>query len=160
MIIEGEGDDDVERKDIIDSILRDVNSRECVQQMKQYIQHGNVSTFAHCKNVVRMSYAIDQKFRLKSNLDTLLKGAMLHDMFLYDWHADDDGEHKMHGFHHAEKACENAKEFLDTNDEINGVILCHMWPLNLTKVPRSREAWIVCIADKLVSLKETLFERG
>ena len=155
----GKEDDNVEQKDDIERVLSNVKSHACVQRMKHYSQHGNVSTFTHCESVAKMSYAINRTFRLNSNLDTLLKGAMLHDMFLYDWHAEDDGEHKMHGFHHAKTACENAKRFLDTNSAINHVILCHMWPLNLTRIPKSREAWIVCIADKVVSLKETLFER-
>ena len=39
------------------------------------------------------------------------------------------------------------------------MIRSHMWPLNPERVPRSKEAWIVCVADKLVSLHETLFRR-
>ena len=39
-------------------------------------------------------------------MPTLIKGAMLHDFYLYDWHAQDNGEHRWHGYHHAEKARE------------------------------------------------------
>jgi uncharacterized protein len=34
-----------------------------------------------------------------------------------------------------------------------------MWPLTITKVPTSREAVIVCIADKYVSSIETIGKR-
>lgn len=54
---------------------------------------------------------------------------------------------------------ENAKKFFNANDDVQHIIYSHMWPLNLTHVPKSREAWIVCLADKYVSLKETIMER-
>lgn len=97
---------------------------------------------------------------MEKDRDTLLKGAMLHDFYLYDWHEEDGGTHKLHGFRHAKAARENARQYLHTNEKINDVIDSHMWPLNLKKVPKSREAWVVCIADKLVSLHETIFRRG
>ena len=39
------------------------------------------------------------------------------------------------------------------------MILSHMWPLNITKVPKSKEALILCVADKCIALKETLARR-
>ena len=150
---------DQEKEKKMEEILSELRRDERVQSMKTFVQHGTVSTYEHCEHVMEMSYRIDRALHLHSDLDTLLKGAMLHDFFLYDWHRNDDGTHSLHGFTHAEKARENAEKYLKTNDRINHVIRSHMWPLNPERLPRSREAWIVCVADKLVSLHETLFRR-
>ena len=143
----------------IQAILSDIQSDKTVLEMKQYIQHGNVSTYEHCENVARLSYNINRVFSLHADLQVLLTGAMLHDFYLYDWHHEDNGEHRLHGFSHAEKARDNAKKYFQIDDETGHVIYCHMWPLNLGRVPRTREAWIVCVADKCSSLYETLFCR-
>ena len=36
------------------------------------------------------------------------------------------------------------------------IIETHMWPLTITKVPRSKEAFLVCFVDKIMALAETL----
>ena len=147
-----------EDKRIIRETLKDIKRSDRVQEMKKYIQHGKISTYQHCKSVAGLSYRIDKRLHLHSDKKTLLKGAMLHDFYLYDWHHFDD-QGKLHGYHHADKALENARKYFDLNKNEEHIIWCHMWPLNLTRVPRTREAWIVCLADKVVSCKETIFER-
>ena len=92
--------------------------------------------------------------------ETLLQGAMLHDYFLYDWHENHHDENGWHGFSHAETALRNAREDFDIDPQVAHIIHSHMWPLNITRIPRTREAWIVCIADKWVSGRETLFHRS
>ena len=129
-------------------ILSGFRSDETVLQMKQYVQHGNVSTYDHCENVARLSYRIDKRLHLHCDLNVLLTGAMLHDFYLYDWHRPDGGSHRLHGFRHARAAADKEE-----------VIASHMWPLNIGKIPGSREAWVVCIADKCASLYETVFRR-
>ena len=42
------------------------------------------------------------------------------------------------------------------NEKEEHIIRSHMWPLTVTKLPKSREAVIVCIADKLTSATETI----
>lgn len=143
----------------IEEILSEIQSDVNVQKMKQFIQHGIVSTYEHCENVARLSYAIDSRFLLHSDLKVLLTGAMLHDFYLYDWHEKGDGSHNLHGFTHAKRACDNAKKYFNIDDKTYHVIYCHMWPLNPERIPMSKEAWIVCIADKWVSLQESLFRR-
>ena len=143
----------------VQAILSELQSDKIVQEMKQYIQHGSVSTYEHCENVAKLSYQFNKRLGLHADLRVLLVGAMLHDFYLYDWHSDDGGNHRLHGFTHAEAACENAKKHFGIDDETSHVIYSHMWPLNLRRVPLSKEAWIVCIADKCVSLYETLHRR-
>ena len=143
----------------MDEILAAIQADENVQQMKQFIQHGKVSTYEHCQNVATLSYAIDKRLSLHSDLKVLLTGAMLHDFYLYDWHEEGDGSHHLHGFRHAKRACDNAKERFSIDKETAHVIYSHMWPLNPERIPKSREAWIVCLADKYVSLRESLFRR-
>ena len=140
-------------------ILSSLQANSLVQDMKGFIQHGRVTTFEHCAQVADLSYRIDRFFALNSDLRVLLTGAMLHDFYLYDWHAYDNGAHRLHGFTHAAAACENAKRYFAIADQTSHVIRCHMWPLNINRLPRSREAWIVCLADKIVALRETLFQR-
>ena len=144
----------------VEKLLQDLEQHERVQEMGNYVQHGRISTLEHCRSVTKLSLWLDQKLHLGSDRDTLALSAMLHDFYLYDWHRDDDGTHPWHGFHHADKARDNAVKFFDVDHRVQKAIESHMWPLNLTRVPKSREAWIVCLADKWVSLQETLFMRG
>lgn len=140
-------------------ILSDIMSEKHVLDMKNFIQHGSISTYSHCESVAKLSYDINRKLSLHSDLRTLLVGAMLHDFYLYDWHKGGGENTGLHGFRHAERACLNAEKYFFINDDIRHVIYCHMWPLNLKRLPLSREAWIVCIADKCVSIHETLLKR-
>ncbi len=127
--------------------------------MKDFIQHGRISTFKHCERVAFLSYLLNKRFNLHADLPVLLTGAMLHDFYLYDWHDSSDGTHRLHGYFHASKAMNNARKYMDIDKLVEQVIYSHMWPLNITRVPKTKEAWIVCMADKIVSLKETLTER-
>lgn len=140
--------------------LADIIEHDETHKMKHFIQHGNVSTYDHCKSVVKASDKLSRKLRLK-NIDrhAMLRAAMLHDFYLYDWHKDDDGEHKLHGYHHANIAADNASDIMKLDLKEQEIISTHMWPLNITKIPKSREAWVVCMADKYVSTVETLFKR-
>ena len=128
------------------------------RQMRHYIQHGSITTYRHCADVTRMCFWLNRRFRLGADEATLVRGAFLRDLYLYDWH-EKDGDKKWHGFHHAGRALENADRFFSLNQKERHMIHCHMWPLNLTRLPRCREAVILCLADKLCALRETLFYR-
>ena len=136
--------------------MEELRAHKKVQQMKEYIQHGSCTTYDHCVRVAAVSQKINRFLHLRANEHALLTGAMLHDFYLYDWHEKDNGTHDWHGFIHADRAMENAKKYFDVDADVQHVIHSHMWPLNLTHLPKSRAAWIVCAADKVVSLQETL----
>lgn len=131
---------------------------EVLRQMEAYIHHGAVSTYDHCENVVRVSYWLNARFSLRADVEALVAGALLHDFYLYDWH-EPDPSHRLHGFFHAERSKRNAVEAFQIDEKIQGIIQSHMWPLNITRVPKSREAAIVCVADKVCCVIESLFHR-
>ncbi len=139
-------------------ILEPLKSDKRIQRMKKYIQHGRVSTFDHVESVTRVSYWLNKRLHIGADEQVLAIGAFLHDYYLYDWHETDNG-HGLHGFSHSTTAKDNAVRHFGIGQRTQSVIECHMWPLNITKIPRSREAWIVCIVDKYVSTKETLLCR-
>ena len=92
-------------------ILTELKADSQVQGMREYKQHGKVSTLAHCESVARLSYRINKYLALNSDLKVLAEGAMLHDFYLYDWHHEDGGRHKWHGFTHAKTASLNAVSY-------------------------------------------------
>lgn len=141
-----------EIKDILRAYLRD----ERVCEMKKYVQHGQISTFEHCKTVTKLSYYLNKRLHLHANEKDLVKGAFLHDFYLYDWHDSSIKLPRLHGYFHPEAALKNAKKHFDVNENVAKIIATHMWPLTLTKIPTSKEAVIVCLADKYVSTVETL----
>ena len=121
---------------------------------RRYYQHGVTTIFQHSINVACVSCKIAEKYHLDVDYYALIRGALLHDYFLYAWHVK-DRSHRFHGFTHPRRALENAdKEFQLTETERN-MIYCHMFPL--TPIPPStKEAWIVCAADKICALSETM----
>lgn len=129
-----------------------------VLEMKRYKQHGTVSTYDHCWNVARLSFWISRRFGIRVDEKALITGAFLHDFYLYDWHIPEDS-HRFHGFCHANAARENAVMYFQVNEKEQSIIESHMWPLTITCVPQNREAVIVCIADKVCSVIETLWQR-
>ena len=127
---------------------------EKFKQLAKFTAHGNTSTLEHSISVAELCLKIAEKFKLKVNKDELIKSALLHDLFLYDWHHAPK-EAGLHGFTHSKTAADEAKKEFDINDRVYSNILTHMWPLNITKVPKTKEGLIISIADKICSLRET-----
>lgn len=122
-----------------------------------FTQHGSTSVYAHVVAVAsqacRMADAIS-RIGIRVHRDELIRGALLHDYFLYDWHDSDNG-HRLHGFSHPFTALRNASEDYDLTKRERNVIVRHMFPL-VPIPPTCREAWIVCLADKVVAMRETV----
>lgn len=121
------------------------------------IQHGNMTVKKHCLNVARYSLLFSKKIPLEINKRDLIRGALLHDYFLYDWHKKDKkNAHKnLHGFYHPGIALNNANREYKLTPRQKDIIKKHMWPLTIVP-PMCKEAWIVTAADKYCSLLETL----
>ncbi len=142
-------------KQIHDS-AKDILQSKNFKFTKEHIQHGNMTVNKHCINVAKYSLAFSRKLHIKCNERELIRGALLHDYFLYDWH---DEEHikpyKLHGFYHPGRALKNADKEYQLTDRERDIIKKHMWPLTVVP-PMCREGWIVTMADKWCSFMETI----
>lgn len=99
---------------------------------------------------------MSEKLHIRCSRRELIRGALLHDYFLYDWHIpDDENPHRLHGFYHPGVALRNALKEYHLTEREKDIIRKHMWPLTVIP-PGCREAWIVSAADKWCSLLETL----
>ncbi len=68
------------------------------RRMAAFTQHGDTSTMEHCEAVAYFSLAFARAMRLGLDERSLVRGALLHDYFLYDWH--DHAPDRWHGFTH------------------------------------------------------------
>ncbi len=128
-----------------------------LKQMECYVQHGDISTYEHCLLVAYYSFLLMRKLHVRCNEEELLRGALLHDYYLYDWH-EKERWHRWHGFRHANIALKNALQDFQLTPIEKEIIRKHMWPLTVIP-PTCREAWIVNIADTFISLIETIAYR-
>ncbi len=135
--------------------IRELDENEAVQSMKQYIQHGTTTTYEHCLNVSYISYKIAKKLNLDAR--STARAALLHDLFLYDWHKTTEKKplFKKHGFTHAKTALDNACKYFELNEIEKDIIAKHMWPLTFRHIPKYKESVIVTLVDKRCSTIET-----
>lgn len=135
--------------------IQEIEKVDKVFEMKKYIQHATTTTFEHCYNVSYICYKLAKEKGYKVNIDSLIRGAFLHDFYLYDWH-EKSMTHRLHGFFHPIVALKNAKTYFnDINLIEENMISSHMWPLTFRKIPKCREAFLLCMVDKYCSLLET-----
>lgn len=136
------------------AILRDPQMRSS----QRNTQHGNISVFTHSVMVAKYSCLLDRYFDLNCSKSALIRGALLHDFFLYDWHniPKEIAKEGLHGFKHPVIAARNARAHFNVTPKEYGIIITHMWPLTFTRVPFTRECWVICAVDKYCSILETL----
>ena len=125
---------------------------------KEFIQHGDTTVFEHSLMVAEESLKIARKLKLKIDEESLIKGALLHDYFLYDWHKKEK-YHRFHGIKHPIFSKNNAQRDFGLNKKEENMILSHMFPL-LPILPKYKESWILFYADKKCALKETIIYKS
>lgn len=139
---------------LIEKYASDILNSKSVLSQKEFMQHGKVSVYDHTINVTIHALRIVKKFKIKVDERSLIRGCLLHDYFLHDWHVNDKS-HRLHGFHHARTAMLNADRDFGLNKVEKNMIYSHMFPLNL-RLPRYKESIILCISDKICAVKETI----
>lgn len=135
---------------------REVLEHPNMRRERGNYQHGNVSTFAHSIRVACLAVWLADRAHLWNRVDlkSLVRAALLHDYFLYDWHDWDNGTHRLHGFTHGNAALLNAMRDFRLNAIERDSISCHMFPMTPT-APSYVEGWLVTAADKLSATRET-----
>ena len=131
-----------------------------VQQLKYFTQHRGTTRLDHSISVAYHSYRLSIRLGLTIDNRSLIRGALLHDFFLYDWREQTGRKGQaLHGFTHPREALNTASRQFDLNKTEQNIILRHMWPLTITP-PSTREALIVSLIDKYCTVKELLKHRG
>ncbi len=146
-----------ERQPEFFDIISDYYYTEEVQSLRIYCHHDYINRLTHVMSVTYMSYALSKKAGLDYKSATI--GALLHDLFFYDWH-DDDRVHRPHGYKHPRFALQQARKLTNnslTHKEEN-IILRHMFPLTLTP-PSSKEGVIVSLSDKYCATVELIIAK-
>jgi uncharacterized protein len=135
-------------------MARPVVASAHVAEMDSFVQHGSTSTLAHCVAVAWYAVRLDDALHLGCDRDALVRGGLLHDYYLYDWHDHEHCPTRWHGFVHPRLALANAERDFVLDDTERDLIAHHMFPLTPVP-PRHREGWVVCLVDKACSLRET-----
>ena len=140
-------------------IVANILENEEFKKRKSFCHHGTISVYEHSIKVTILAYKIASKLR-HVDLNSVVIGSLLHDFYFKDWQSYKEKRPllKKHGFVHAKEALINSEKFFPEliNEKTRNIILRHMFPLNKIP-PKYKEAWIVSIADKIVSL-ETLLQ--
>ncbi|MGD1817777.1 MAG: phosphohydrolase [Pleomorphochaeta sp.] len=152
------------RKTRVDiDLLSDIFSQLCkktrILQTRAYTHHFGTSLLRHSVNVAYVSMFISKFFRLNVDYFQMVRGALLHDYYLYDCHDKEDLNKKHHLRRHPAKAVLAAQEdLLLTKKEID-IILKHMFPITFS-IPKSKESFVVCFSDKICSTYELFTNLG
>lgn len=79
-----------------------------VRRMNGFLQHGRTSCLQHSLAVAYVSLCLRRLLHMRADRHSLVRGALLHDFFLYDWHEKHAG-HNLHGWTHPATALRNAR---------------------------------------------------
>lgn len=117
-------------------------------------QHGTVTVYLHSVGVAWCSLRLAQLMGIEVDEKALVRGALLHDYFLYDSHMKERW-HRFHWLRHPAYALDNALRDFQLTPREQEIIRRHMFPLTPV-APRCREAAIVCLADKFCAFMERM----
>jgi uncharacterized protein len=123
------------------SIASDLFVKEDVSRLKDCNHHFGKTRLDHVLQVSWMAYRMSRLLSLDGR--ATIRGALLHDLFYYDWLREGP---RFHGFRHPGIALKNAEMVTELSVVERDIIKKHMWPLTVIP-PRYPESWAVCISD-------------
>lgn len=130
-------------------------NHEAILKMKEIPVHRGSNCYLHTFKVTKKVMKKAVKSRRFLDLEALLLACIFHDYYLYSWR-NDKSKLKHHGKEHPFVAIENAKRDFNIPDRAVEMIKTHMWPLNLLRPPKGKEARLLCFVDTRVATKEFL----
>ncbi|HAZ97458.1 MAG TPA: HD family phosphohydrolase [Treponema sp.] len=142
---------------VFDDLYNEICFTDKYLSMKEHIAHSDVSTYDHSVRVARECYKYAVTNEIDCDLKALVKAALLHDYYLYDWHK--TPKFTFHGFKHALTAARNAEKDYGLTPKEKNIIESHMFPLNPLHLPRCKEAWILIRFDRRCSLAEIFAQK-
>lgn len=133
--------------------IGDLLATDEVQSMDSIPHHIRTTCYEHSVHVSYVAFRLAR--RLKLDYMAAARAGLLHDLYLYNPRI--PGTHQgSQCFDHPVAALENAKALCgELSHKEENIIISHMWPL-ARKMPRSREAVVICCVDKLCAAIEGL----
>lgn len=145
-------------RSIFDEQIRLLKEDPEIQKMASFTMHNGNTTLQHVENVADVSFRIAEKLGIDIDVKALARGAMLHDYYLYTFKETKMSPYR-HGISHPETALKNASKRHRLTEKETNIIRSHMWPMTFLHPPMSREAVLVCLADKYCAVNEMLLKK-
>ncbi|RLC26826.1 MAG: phosphohydrolase [Deltaproteobacteria bacterium] len=119
-----------------------------VKALSQYNHHRGKTRLDHVKEVAWLSFLWGK--RLSLDCSAIVRGALLHDLFFYDWLREGP---RLHGFRHHNISLKNARKVTFLSKKEEDIIKKHMWPLTIIP-PRYPESFVVSFVDTFCSTRD------
>ena len=133
-----------------EEIARPVLEIPEVARLNEFTHHRKKTRLEHVKEVAYISFICGR--RLGLDCEAIVRGALLHDLFFYDWLHEGP---RLHGLRHHNIALENARRITRLSPKEEDIIKKHMWPLTVVP-PLYLESLVVSLADTFCSARDYL----
>jgi len=135
-------------------LVRDIVKNPAFRQMRKYQHHIRSNVYDHSLKVAYFCYCHHKRFGGRISLSEFVRGALLHDYYLYDWH-DDWPKHCRHLFTHSKQALQNAlRDHPALTYTQQDMIRSHMFPITPHTVPKTAAGWWICFYDKIAAISD------
>ncbi len=136
---------------IFSAIVEDIMTHDLVQDMKEISQHSkHISRFDHSLYVAYTSFVICHHLGLDA--EAAARGGMLHDFHIHNARFTRSAFKLL--FTHPIHALKQSCEFFELSKREKNIIESHMWPITISRLPKSREALIVNFVDTYCAMLE------
>ena len=130
-----------------------------VLSLQKYPNHRVSNLYDHSSRVALCAYDLSRRFHIEVDGEALAKGAMLHDFYLYHAQSNHSITYREHLMEHPHVALENAKKHFDLTEKEENIITSHMWPLTPLQIPKSKEAFLIQLSDKICAFGEGVLKQ-
>jgi hypothetical protein len=134
----------------------DIIKTEEFKRMFSQRHHLKDSLGRHTVSTARMGLTICDFLKRRGisvDEEKVVRTALLHDLGMLDRGKRYKNNFECGRFHPGNSAIEAKKLWPDIDDKSLDAIKSHMWPLSLS-MPKTKEAFILCLADKLATMKD------